>query len=93
MTTVRVYPGAITELIRSPGCQGDLDRRARNVERYQVDRVAVDTGRLKASIHTEKIADGRRIGTSLYYGIYVELGTRHMHAQPFVRPSADAARL
>jgi HK97 gp10 family phage protein len=93
MARVRIYPGAIKLLIRSAPLQRDLDRRARNVERHQKTHVAVDTGRLKADIHIERVGDGRRIGSSLKYAIFLELGTRRMRAQPFVRPSVDAARL
>lgn len=88
-----MIPGAIDALLHSEGCQRDMDRRAANVERYQKTHCAVDTGAMKASIHVEKKGTGRRIGTSINYGIYVELGTRRMRAQPFIRPSVDAARL
>lgn len=50
----------------------------------------VDTGRLRSSI---EMVDGRdahgyfvEIGTNVEYAPYVEFGTQHSPAQPFIRP-------
>jgi hypothetical protein len=51
--------------------------------------VPADTGRLRASLHTEKPGDGFAAGTDVEYGIYQELGTRRMRAQPYLRPALD----
>lgn len=51
----------------------------------------VDTGRLRNSV-THAVDAGERavyIGTNVEYGPYVELGTRHAAAQPFLRPAAE----
>lgn len=60
-------------------------------------RAAVDTGRMRASINHEVRAEGDdivgRVGTDVDYAIHVELGTRHMAAQPFLRPALDDAKL
>lgn len=62
----------------------------------------VDTGALKASIYTRMRPDGKavqigadapargRLGQGQLdytYALYVEMGTRYMHAQPFLRPA------
>lgn len=61
----------------------------------------VDTGALKASIYTQMRDDGEAVrvgadakargrdGTALdyTYSVYVEMGTRYMHAEPFLRPA------
>ena len=53
-------------------------------------KAPVDTGALKNSIHTEKqksklywVADG------VNYGVYQELGTYKMAAQPFMGPAVE----
>lgn len=55
--------------------------------------VPVDTGNLKNSGAVEMENDLQ--GVIYYaadYAIYVELGTRFMRAQPYLTPSAEAAR-
>ena len=51
----------------------------------------VDTGRLRDSITWELGVMGllpvARVGTNVEYARYVELGTRYMAAQPFLRPA------
>ncbi len=49
----------------------------------------VDTGFLKGSITHDVNAEGDavRIGTNVEYGIYQELGTVKMAAQPYLRPA------
>lgn len=62
----------------------------------------VDTGALKASIYTRMRGDGHAVqvgadakarsgfgqGELDYtYALYVEMGTRHMHGEPFLRPA------
>jgi HK97 gp10 family phage protein len=57
----------------------------------------VDTWRLHNSIDVVPFnyldgvatAEGELIGTSVEYGIYQELGTRKMSAQPYLRPALD----
>ena len=74
----------------------DLDRNADQVLHsiaLQVEAEAkplapVDTGALVNSIHTEKVEDGLyRISDGVEYGIYQELGTSRMAAQPFMVPA------
>jgi hypothetical protein len=56
----------------------------------------VDTGKLRQGIHWEYIDDGRsmgvRIGTFFKYGLYLEVGTRHMAPRPYMRPTVMECR-
>ena len=62
-------------------------------------RAPVDTGHLKASIARERV-DEHAVAVTVdtrdeshpSYAAFVEYGTRHMAAQPFLRPAVEAAR-
>lgn len=60
-------------------------------EGYAKKKCPVDTGRLRNSItHTvDSTMLEAFIGTNVEYAPHVELGTRHMDAQPFLRPAAQ----
>lgn len=65
-----------------------LERIGLQAEGYAKDLCPVDTGNLRNSItHT---SDGKAayIGTNVEYAPYVELGTRRMAAQPYLKPAA-----
>jgi HK97 gp10 family phage protein len=47
----------------------------------------VDTGRLRDSIGHEVDGDTVRVTASAPYAAYVEEGTRHMAAEPYLRPA------
>lgn len=73
-----------------------LDRMGEKVVELAQDRTPVDTGNLRASItHQADGDDTELVGTSnaaapfkpVEYAPYVELGTRKMHAQPFLVPA------
>ena len=54
--------------------------------------VPVDTGHLKRSI-TIEILDGgmtAKVQEHADYGIYVEMGTRYMGAQPYMKPALNS---
>jgi len=56
-------------------------------------RAPVDTGFLRASITSRKVTDEHwRVIVGADYGIYVEMGTRYMAAQPYLGPAVDAVR-
>jgi HK97 gp10 family phage protein len=62
------------------------------VEGDAVERVPVDTGNLKNSITHDVKMKGENggegiVGTNVDYAPWVEFGTRHMLAQPYLRPS------
>lgn len=55
----------------------------------------VRTGRLRSSISTALSSDAQGVyvdvGSNVKYAGYLELGTRNMHARPFLRPALPAA--
>lgn len=51
----------------------------------------VDTGRLQGSISASSSGDSAEVSVGADYGIYVELGTYKMAAQPFLVPALSAA--
>lgn len=69
----------------------EIKRRTLQVERAAKRLAPVDTGRLRSSITHAMARDSRGlfgiIGTNVSYAPFVELGTRHAAAQPFLRPA------
>ena len=58
------------------------------VETAAKEKCPVRTGRLRSSITTEKVKPFEvHVGTNVFYGPFVEYGTRKMSAQPYLRPS------
>lgn len=96
MADVRIDQRGIHELFNSP--DGDMakamERTLIRVESGAKRLCPVDTGRLRSSITHEVYSDGHgvvgRVGTNVDYAPFVELGTSHMAAQPFLRPSLIA---
>jgi HK97 gp10 family phage protein len=93
MDSARLDMGAVERLFRSEsGPVGiALARKAIQVERGAKRLCPVDTGRLRSSI-THGLAHDviglyAEVGSNVEYAIYVELGTRRAHAQPFLRPA------
>lgn len=66
---------------------------AHQVEGSAKDKAPVDTGALKNSIHVEKKSDNEYwVADGVEYGIFQELGTSKMSAQPFLVPAVEQAR-
>jgi HK97 gp10 family phage protein len=68
---------------------GHLLKRVADAVAEDARRFApVDTGHLRSTIHAEPV-EGRavRVVADADYAAYVELGTRHMAAEPFLRPA------
>lgn len=63
-----------------------------DVEARAKERVPVKTGTLRRSIHSVFENGGLRgiCGPSVFYAAFVEFGTRHMAARPYMRPAAAA---
>jgi HK97 gp10 family phage protein len=65
---------------------------------YQVEveakmRTPVDTGALKSSLNSSKINEHTyHVSDGVEYGIYQELGTSRMAAQPFLVPAVEKVR-
>lgn len=72
----------IKEVVKKNGA--DMHQKA-------LELVPVDTGTLKRSI-TLEIKDGgltAEVKEHTEYGVYLELGTRYMAAQPYMRPALN----
>lgn len=80
----------------------NLLRRGNRVEKQAKlylsgQRVNVRTGRLRSSVHTElfRTADGTigcRVGTDVYYGRFLDQGTRYIRPRHWLTDALDAAR-
>lgn len=72
-----------------------IRKGAADIQRDAKILAPVDTGNLRNSISTTITGDGRtgsmtaEIGPTASYGIYLELGTSRMAAQPFLFPATD----
>ena len=63
---------------------------AHQVEGISKALAPVDTGALKSSINTKRVKNNYwRVQDGVEYGIYQELGTHKMAAQPFMVPAAE----
>ena len=71
-----------------------LDKVANDVLKDAQDKAPVKTGYLKNSGHIEAGDDkySRYVVFSASYSIFVEFGTRFMHAQPFLTPAVEHHR-
>ena len=67
---------------------------AQRVVSYSKASAPVRTGNLKNSIKRTRLALGsHKVEVGAFYGIYVNYGTRYMHAQPFWEPSITLATI
>jgi HK97 gp10 family phage protein len=86
---------ALGQLLVSDEAAKDLQRRALKVDAAAKRLCPVDTGRLRGSITNQLGRDGEGlfalVGSDVDYAIFVELGTRHAPAQPYLRPALGAA--
>lgn len=60
------------------------------IEGLAKETVPFDTGRLSGSITTDDVNIGiliMRVGTAVTYAPYVEFGTKHMEARPYLFPA------
>lgn len=86
------YAAANAKLMRQLKKLESIDRDpvrrfvARAVVWHAKKLAPVDTGWLKSSIHED---DGNVV-VDAPHAVYVEFGTEHMEAQPFLRPALDA---
>lgn len=70
-----------------------MNKLANDCQARAQQNAPVDTGFLKNSIHTVKIGDAHyQVVVGAYYGIFVELGTHKMGAQPFLFPAFVTTR-
>lgn len=71
--------------------RADLFRLGTMIQNDARSRCPVDTGRLRASITVKRLPQGVVVGSNVEYAGYVEYGTRHMAARPYLRPAVAAA--
>jgi len=57
-----------------------------------INRVPVDTGRLRDGYEAHLTGNGAEVTSDVEYRDYVEFGTRYMEAQPHVGPAIEAVR-
>ena len=94
-TEVIMNPLGLEALLHSPlgPVARAIERRAIRVQSRATELCPVDTGRLRASIHHVLGVDAEGVyadvGSNVEYAAYVELGTRNMDPQPFLRPALD----
>jgi HK97 gp10 family phage protein len=60
---------------------------AADVKAEAMRRVPVRTGHLRSSIYSQISGWVVNIGAEATYALFVELGTRHMRAQPYLYPA------
>ena len=73
-----------------PMVETALAKTAFDVENIAKDAAPVDTGNLMGSIAAAKERELTwRVTAHAEYAIYVEMGTRHMTAQPYLAPSLE----
>lgn len=94
VTWVEVY-NHFPKIIRGmkPRAAVIVAKAALDIQAGAQRRAPVDTGTLKASIQAKRIsATHWEVWVGVDYGIYLEYGTVHMAAQPYLRPAvADVA--
>lgn len=69
--------------------QEQLERWAMEVREHARALAPVRTGRLRNSIYAKTSGWTVEVGASAEYAIFVEFGTRHMQAKPFLRPAVE----
>ena len=74
------------------GAVAEVAKAAHDIEAAAKAKVPVRTATLQRSIHTVVSAGGltATVGPSVAYSAFVEFGTRHMAARPYMRPAAEA---
>lgn len=85
---------------RLPGFAGRLKVKADATSKSTAEQVAEiarklaprDTGELINSIEAQEGESGWEVAVGADHGIFVELGTVHMAAQPYLTPATEAVR-
>lgn len=91
MPTV-IFKGHASEVLAALNSQLDMGMEivGSAATQHAKDMTPVRTGNLRDSINNRPSGKhGQEIGTKVEYAGYVELGTRKMRAQPYLRPAAE----
>ena len=85
------YLPAVSSALHA-GAVAEVAKAGYDIEAAAKAKTPARTGTLRRSIHTVISAGGltATVGPSARYGRYVEMGTRHMGARPYLRPAAEA---
>ncbi len=91
-----------TKIVISPTFYAEVRARQRQLLERVVEAVADEardivpyrTGRLHSRISGKVLSSRRgRVSAKTHYAVYVELGTRYMRAQPYLRPALYQTRV
>lgn len=92
--TVRVVSNRLPQISAAirPAVVAEVQTATYDVEARAKQMVPVKTGTLRRSIHSVFENGGLTglVGPSVSYSAFVEFGTRHMAARPYMRPAAEA---
>jgi len=69
--------------------QQQLERWSMEIREYARSLAPIRTGRLRSSIYAKTSGWEVQIGAEASYALFVEFGTRHMQAQPFLHPAVE----
>lgn len=67
-------------------------KAAYDIEGHAKTRAPVRTGHLKTSIQASGHGLDWRVDSPANYSLYVEFGTRHMGAQPYLLPASESVK-
>lgn len=85
------FPGIIKGMERKAAMV--VAKTAMDIQAGAQVRAPVRTGYLRGSVQATRITATRwRVTVGADYGLYIEMGTRHMAARPFFHPSVSQAR-
>lgn len=91
-----------TKIVISPSFYAEVRERQRHLLKNIAERVTENaqdivpyrTGKLHSRIGYKVMSSQRaRISAKTHYAVYVELGTRYMAAQPYLRPALFQTRV
>lgn len=91
MASIKVANSHVDEVITALQSKKNiiLEEWGLTAEAYASEACPVDTGRLRASISHDHDDNTMMVGTNVEYAPYVELGTKNMDAQPYLRPAIE----
>lgn len=96
MTRIVWHPEAIRELLRDRKVRVRMEELGELVADRARQRVHVDTGETRTSIHTETVTGPRgievRVVADSPAAPFLELGTEHSRPFPFLRPALASIR-
>lgn len=92
--TIRIVSNRIPQIAAAirPALSRAVKTATLDVQAKAQAIVPVKTGTLRRSITSQFPSElTGRVGPSVNYGVYVEMGTRRMAARPYMRPAAAQA--